>query len=687
MIKLNEAGLPSLIDLVPPLDRLNTEQSANERLSTLLAILQSQSDAIGANIDLLYQSWFIETCDDWTVPYIAKLIGLPSDLANATNIARQRALVANTLLYHSYRGSAHALSCAVQDASGWPVLVIEGIEKQFTSVQSGVRANNQPAIFDVADDDRPIAPPNPQSPDTTTYSIYRTPVTPPTSSDSVAIYYWRDQTIKNCGIEAAPIGDDLFCLDPAGRQLPLVMPQWGLGSPADDLPLPLPTPAPLTRVVLSDLLENHTEALDSRLTIFVNGVAIPPARILTGSLENRLDKKRHAALVKIARGGTLVLVDPELGMVKVFPGADDKALSDLKVHSSHWNTSAGEIGGGIYDRSSRMLGADATTWSVLISEASAGGSAPTGFDAIYPTLADALIGWKSKNHSETIIHIADNNRHKLPAGGLFVGTSACTLAIQAAQGFQPALIGNLSLEGSSGSELWVSGCYLTGSFSISGGINAVFVDCTLWPSESSAIDTSPMAAGKTGEKLSHIEIDHCISGPLKLSGGGCVLSVSDSIIDGMSGAALSGPESLVSVESGALVREPIGAAVAASTTTFLGDVHTLQVLNFVDTLIVGELHTPRHKFAAPADGVWVSKTNSPNVEIVSCISGMPGYAVLGPNNPVELLEGGSEGSEFGAWHSRYNAARLKAAHQIIHQYCPIGMTAELIDAGLTPIER
>jgi len=118
VIKLNEVGLPQLIDLVPPLDQLNNNQKTNKRLATLLAVMQSQSDAIAANIELLYQSWFIETCDDWTVSYKAKLIGLPSDLSDASNISRQRALVANTLLYRSYRGTARALGCAIQDASG-----------------------------------------------------------------------------------------------------------------------------------------------------------------------------------------------------------------------------------------------------------------------------------------------------------------------------------------------------------------------------------------------------------------------------------------------------------------------------------------------------------------------------------------------------------------------------------------
>ena len=688
MIKLNEVGLPQLIDLVPPLDQLNLRQKTNKRLETLLAVMQSQSDAIAANIDLLYQSWFIETCDDWTVSYIAKLIGLPSDLADASSIARQRALVANTLLYRSYRGTAHALSCAIQDASGWPVMVVEGIEKQLTSVQADIPPEDQPTIFTVDGGEGGAPPPSPHSTDRTIYSIYKTPITPPTSRDAVAIYYWRDQVIERAGIEAAPVGDNVFYFDPAARPLPLMIPLWGLGDTAGDLPAQLPVPTALTQLKLSEMLELANSPLEKLLRIFVNGTAIPHSRIYASDLLKKITKKETTALQKAAKAGTLALVDPELGAVKVFCGPEENQTHPPKIHSDHWATANGDMGGGIYDRSSRMIISDAATWSVLISKAATEKTEPPkGFDAVYPDLEHALEAWHKNKHAETVIHLADNNRHALPNGSLTIGDDINIVAIQAAQGFQPTLTGDMNLQGAAHAEVWISGCYLIGNFSITGGLNVILVDCTLWPPQENAISYQPDSQGASPTRHSRVDLDHCLSGPLKLSGRDCVLSVSDSIIDGMGGPALSGPEDIILDELGEVSHLPIGSAVAASNTSFFGDVYTLQLLSTTNTLVVGKIETPRHKKQTPFDGVWVSENHLPQIDIVSRQSGMPGYGVLGVYNPIELLEGASGGSEFGAWHSSFNAARLKAAQKITNHYCPIGMTAELIDTGVMPAKR
>lgn len=687
MIKLNEVGLPRLIDLVPPLDRLNTSQQSNKKLETLLAILQSQSDAIAANIGLLYQSWFVETCDDWTVSYIAKLIGLPSDLSDASHIARQRALVANTLIYRSYRGTAAALSCAIQDASGWPVMAVEGIDRQFTSAQAHILPGDQPRTLDIDAGDKPATPPMDPTPDHTSYTIYKTPITPPTNSDTVAVYYWRDQVVERSGIEAAPMGDDLFYFDPAARPIPLMAPHWGSSDPTGTLPMPIPIPTALTQLELSEMLENGDSSLAKVLKIFVNGTALSPLSIFAGDLQNGLNKEKTAALTSLAKNGTLVLVDPEMGALKLFSCEAEDLDCSVKIHSNHWASAAGDIGGGIYDRSSRMLSPDATTWSVLISgKATPQTKPPEGYDAVYPNLEKALKAWGKKKQAETVIHLVDNNRHALPETHLILGEDISTLAIQAAQGFQPTLTGNIVLRGTAQNEIWISGCYLTGVLSVTGGLNAVFVDCTLWPPQSNMLNFQHAPESLSAENHSRIDFDHCLTGSLILAGQDCVLSLSDCIVDGRGGASLSGPTEVGRDDEGA-IGQPIGAAVAATDTTFLGDVYTLQLLGTVNTLIVGELYTSSHKTEDPKDGIWVSKSHQPQVEIVSHISGMPGYAVLGPHNLLELLEGGTDASEFGAWHDNFNAARLKAAQKMINHYCPIGMTVELIDTGLTPSKR
>ncbi|MCG8491027.1 MAG: phage tail protein, partial [Sneathiellales bacterium] len=185
MLKLNDAGLPDLLDLIPPLDRLNPDKKENEELAILLSVLQSQSDAIAANIDLLYDNWFIESCSDWVVPYIAELLEIPSELADAVQIPRQRALVANTIAYRAYRGTARALECALQDATGWPVFLVEGLARQFTSTQHLLHGSKQPTLLNMLTEESLLPPPSPFNDFRTSYSIYQTPSSPTTASDKV----------------------------------------------------------------------------------------------------------------------------------------------------------------------------------------------------------------------------------------------------------------------------------------------------------------------------------------------------------------------------------------------------------------------------------------------------------------------------------------------------------------------
>ncbi len=44
-------------------------------LKSILEVIAEQVTIIENNIDNLYDNWFIETCDDWVIPYIGDLFG------------------------------------------------------------------------------------------------------------------------------------------------------------------------------------------------------------------------------------------------------------------------------------------------------------------------------------------------------------------------------------------------------------------------------------------------------------------------------------------------------------------------------------------------------------------------------------------------------------------------------------
>jgi hypothetical protein len=107
-------------------------------LRALLRVVNEQVDLLEADIDRLYENWFIETCDDWVVPYIAELIGyqavsapaaLPDeDRGRAGQRLRMlipRREVAKTLGFRRRKGTLALLEQLAADVSHWPARAVE----------------------------------------------------------------------------------------------------------------------------------------------------------------------------------------------------------------------------------------------------------------------------------------------------------------------------------------------------------------------------------------------------------------------------------------------------------------------------------------------------------------------------------------------------------------------------------
>jgi hypothetical protein len=53
----------------------DAEQTPPDQLRDYLALVEDAFGAIHENIESLYNDLFIETCDDWVIPYIGDLVG------------------------------------------------------------------------------------------------------------------------------------------------------------------------------------------------------------------------------------------------------------------------------------------------------------------------------------------------------------------------------------------------------------------------------------------------------------------------------------------------------------------------------------------------------------------------------------------------------------------------------------
>lgn len=123
-----------LYELVPEIYRM---RDADQRypLQALLRVIAEQANLIEDDINQLYENWFIETAEDWAVPYIADLIGYRpvlkiGDANNAAAAQLNRFLVprrevSNTIRYRRAKGTLALLELLAQDVAGLPARAVE----------------------------------------------------------------------------------------------------------------------------------------------------------------------------------------------------------------------------------------------------------------------------------------------------------------------------------------------------------------------------------------------------------------------------------------------------------------------------------------------------------------------------------------------------------------------------------
>lgn len=123
-----------LYELVPDIYRM---RDADQRypLQALLRVIAEQVNLLEDDITQLYENWFIETAEDWAVPYIADLIGYrpvlkAGDASDAAATALNRFLVprrevSNTIRNRRSKGNLALLELLAQDVAGLPARAVE----------------------------------------------------------------------------------------------------------------------------------------------------------------------------------------------------------------------------------------------------------------------------------------------------------------------------------------------------------------------------------------------------------------------------------------------------------------------------------------------------------------------------------------------------------------------------------
>src|SRR5260370_9215800 len=119
-----------LYELIPAIHRIRDAEQGYH-LRALLQVIEEQVNVVEADIAQLYENWFIETCEDWVVPYIGDLVGYrvvheagePGDATTSAGLNKiliRRRDVADTIRNRRRKGTLALLEELALDVAGCP---------------------------------------------------------------------------------------------------------------------------------------------------------------------------------------------------------------------------------------------------------------------------------------------------------------------------------------------------------------------------------------------------------------------------------------------------------------------------------------------------------------------------------------------------------------------------------------
>jgi hypothetical protein len=556
----------------------------------LYALLRNMDQVlldIQGDIDRLYENWFIETCDEWAVPYIADLLGVKGLNPASPRTVSQRGYVANVLAYRRRKGTAAMLEQLAADHTGWAAHALEFFRLLATTQHvNHVRPQNL-AWVDVRNDGALGALGSPFE-----SAAHNVEVRSASSGrgrynvQNVGIFLWRLESIAITRSGAVPAAEQagqsgLFRFSVLGNDMPLFNRRRAEGD-IEQLATESVVPDRLRRRAL---LDDRNEFVDVRarlgtnapassryfgenaaLCIEVNGQELPVEAICICNLSNW---ERPADVVPGPEGfpPESVAVDPVLGRIAF---AESVAPADPPLVSYYFGF-ADTLGSGGYSRppalpasDSQVVGGGAELVARLSDPALAylpvspeeqqrrvaalRRSVPRGLKSAPQTPAinrlEELLG---KSNAHCIIEIGDSLTYSLT--GIDV-PDASTLEIRAADGARPVLVVDAAAELELGNDsvLLLSGLVLTGStVSIARAPEAgvLLEHCTLvpglglTPTGDPEHSDQPSLVGPTEVARFDLLLHRSISGPVRLRGplgSDHSLFAEDSIIDAAGGS-------------------------------------------------------------------------------------------------------------------------------------------------------
>src|SRR5207247_7398762 len=100
----------------------DAEQSPPDLMRAYLGVVEKAFSAVHENIESLYHDLFIDTCDDWVIPYLADLLGTSHLAGDPWTL---RADVADTIALRRRKGTLGAIELLAYNLTRWGAHCVE----------------------------------------------------------------------------------------------------------------------------------------------------------------------------------------------------------------------------------------------------------------------------------------------------------------------------------------------------------------------------------------------------------------------------------------------------------------------------------------------------------------------------------------------------------------------------------
>lgn len=722
-------AIDRLYELLPPVYRLRDAEQGFA-LRDLLRVACEQADVVQADLERLYDSWFIETCDDWIVPYLGDLVGWrpvhaagqPGDPHLAPDPARDRILLPRRDVAHSVRhrrrkGTLALLELLARDVAGWPARAVENYRllgwtqhvnhpwpqrARTLDVRRGDALDRLDGAFDECA----------HRPD------LRTPVAMRTRGflgvPHAVLWAFR---LRAFSVTRTPA----YCRDKVGRNC-YTFSVLGNNSPLFVEPVPEPSqqtiagelnvPTPIRRRALHERRGDYYGAGRS-LRIFRDApeAEIPAEQLVVADL---------SAWSEPTQPGQ-VAIDPALGRI-VFRD-DETPRRGVWVDYRYGFSAA--LGGGEYERTLSQP-AGAVLYRV-------------GAGAEHARLGDALAAWAKHAPRDAVIEIVDSDvyveelRVVVPPGAsLQVRAANRARPVLRLLDWQTSLADSLALELGAGARVTLDGLLVTGravsvrpgaAGELPAGCDAarlVIRHCTLVPGLALGLDCACEHPTEPSLEIDglcgRVTIEHSIVGALRISADEVAsealrLEIADSVIDATSeqGDAIARFESRLAHVLLDVRRSTIFGAVHVHALTWGEDtifqgllrVARRQVgcLRYSSVLALDGLRTPRRHACQPdlAESAALAALEAARApgdpqpdaadkqaaraaarervrpRFASQRYGTPAYARLHDDSAPEIARGAQDESELGVFHDLYEPQRVANLRARLDEYTPAGV--------------